>query len=250
MGNDKVILVGDHKRFMVNSIVKGIKEHQIEVDALFPTVNLLSEADPEVKLYIIFLGDDMNADALNYLSDKMNKEGLIMYAIGSQEELNSVYNYIPEAAFKKTYLRPLNIQELVQDLQAGFYDAETAASKKRILVVDDDGVMLRTIKSWLEMDYNVSMASSGVDAITFLAKNRVDLVLLDYEMPITDGPTVLGMIRAQNDLQDLPVMFLTSKDDKESVVKVLELRPAKYLLKNSPPEELIASIDDFFMGRG
>ena len=45
-------------------------------------------------------------------------------------------------------------------------------------------------------------------------------------------------------------MFLTSKDDKESVVKVLELRPAKYLLKNSPPEELIASIDDFFMGRG
>jgi DNA-binding response OmpR family regulator len=93
------------------------------------------------------------------------------------------------------------------------------------------------------------MANSGVDAITFLAKNKVDLVLLDYEMPITDGPTVLGMIRAQKELQDLPVMFLTSKDDKDSVVKVLELHPEKYLLKNSDPGELVASIDEFFMGR-
>jgi CheY-like chemotaxis protein len=234
---------------MVNSIVKGIREHNIEVDTFQPLSSEIANADPEVKLYILFLGDDMTADALNYLHNQMNQNGLIMYAIGSNEELNSLYNFIPEPAFKKTYQRPLNIQDLVNDLQAGFYDAETAESKKKILVVDDDGVMLRTIKSWLEFDYNVSMASSGVDAITFLAKNRVDLVLLDYEMPITDGPTVLGMIRAQKELADLPVMFLTSKDDKESVVKVLELHPEKYLLKNSPPDELIASIEEFFIGR-
>jgi CheY-like chemotaxis protein len=249
MNKDKVVLIGDTKRFMVNSLVKGIRENDIEVTAIPPSVAEIRNVDPDIKLYIIFMGDDMSSDAINYLYNQMNQNGYIIYAIGSNEELNSLYNFIPEAAFKKTYLRPLNIQDLVVDLQAGFYDVETQASKKKILVVDDDGVMLRTIKGWLEFEYSVYMANSGVDAITFLAKNKVDLVLLDYEMPITDGPTVLSMIRAQKELQDLPVMFLTAKDDKESVVKVLELHPEKYLLKNSDPGELVASIDEFFMGR-
>ena len=65
-------------------------------------------------------------------------------------------------------------------------------------------------------------------------------------MPQMDGPQVLVEIRKDDTLKDLPVMFLTSKSDKESVVSVAALRPAKYLLKTMPKAKLINSIDVFF----
>ena len=91
------------------------------------------------------------------------------------------------------------------------------------------------------------MASSGKIALSFLAQNPVDLVLLDYEMPVMSGPDVLKDIRNTQSIKDLPVIFLTAKDDKESVMKVVALKPEKYLLKSMPKEKLIAAIDDFFI---
>ena len=80
-------------------------------------------------------------------------------------------------------------------------------------------------------------------AITVLYE---DLVLLDYEMPIVDGKQVLGMIRAEKEFSDMPVIFLTSKDDKESVMQVMSLKPDGYLLKTLEPAKIIQAVDDFF----
>ena len=118
--------------------------------------------------------------------------------------------------------------------------------KKKILLVDDDGTMLRTLKSWLETHYQVFMVNSGMAAITFLAKNEIDLILLDYEMPITTGPQVLEMLRSEENTAKIPVMFLTNKGDKESVMNVLGLKPEKYLLKTMSKSALLGQIDEFF----
>lgn len=83
-------------------------------------------------------------------------------------------------------------------------------------------------------------------AIKYLSTNRPDLVLLDYEMPIVDGRQVLGMIRSESEFSDIPVIFLTSKGDKESVMQVMDLKPDGYLLKTMPPEQIKQSIDTFF----
>ena len=83
-------------------------------------------------------------------------------------------------------------------------------------------------------------------AITFLAKNEIDLILLDYEMPITTGPQVLEMLRSEENTAKIPVMFLTNKGDKESVMNVLGLKPEKYLLKTMSKSELLGQIDEFF----
>ena len=118
--------------------------------------------------------------------------------------------------------------------------------KKKILVVDDSGIMLRNIKRWLEDKYQVILANSGAMAIKYLATNRPDLVLLDYEMPVIDGSQVLEMIRTETDFCDIPVIFLTGKNDKESIMKVLELKPEGYLLKSMEPQKIIDEIDNFF----
>ena len=85
-----------------------------------------------------------------------------------------------------------------------------------------------------------------MNAITFLATNKVDLIFLDYEMPVISGAKVLEMIRSEVSTQDIPVMFLTAKNDRESVMQVLSLKPEKYLLKTMAPEEWMQNIDEFF----
>lgn len=118
--------------------------------------------------------------------------------------------------------------------------------KRNILVVDDDSTMLRTLRLWLSDKYKVYMANSGASAIALLEKNKVDLILLDYEMPEADGPQVLRMLRENPATRETPVMFLTARTDKESILSVMELKPEKYLLKTMPPDDLMNNIDEFF----
>ena len=118
--------------------------------------------------------------------------------------------------------------------------------KKKILVVDDSATMLRTIKLWLDKKYSVSLANSGTMAIKHLSLSRPDLILLDYEMPICDGKQVFQMIRSELEFADLPIMFLTGKNDKQSIMSVLALKPAGYLLKTMGSDQIVAAIDEFF----
>ena len=80
----------------------------------------------------------------------------------------------------------------------------------------------------------------------YLAENKPDLILLDYEMPVTSGPQVLEMIRNEKNVEMVPVIFLTGKGDRESVMKVLELKPDGYLLKSTEKAALLKFIADFF----
>ena len=101
----------------------------------------------------------------------------------------------------------------------------------------------------LEEHYDLTEAASSVSAIKKIAKDRPNLVLLDYEMPVCDGRQALEMIRSDEDIADIPVMFLTGRGDKESVKKVMALKPEGYLLKTMPDEAIKKSIDDFFVKR-
>ena len=128
-------------------------------------------------------------------------------------------------------------------------NAEPAKEKLKILVVDDSEFMRTRMVQLLEEHYDLTEAASSVSAIKKIAKDRPNLVLLDYEMPVCDGRQALEMIRSDEDIADIPVMFLTGRGDKESVKKVMALKPEGYLLKTMPDEAIKKSIDDFFVKR-
>ena len=128
-------------------------------------------------------------------------------------------------------------------------NAEQEKEKLKILVVDDSEFMRTRMVKLLEGHYDLTEAASSVSAIKMIAKNRPNLVLLDYEMPVCDGRQALEMIRSDEDIADIPVMFLTGRGDKESVKKVMALKPEGYLLKTMPDEAIKKSIDDFFAKR-
>ena len=114
--------------------------------------------------------------------------------------------------------------------------------KKRILIVDDSAVTLRSVKALLDKEYTVAVATSGERAIKEMKKNPPDLVLLDYEMPVCDGKETFAMIRQDEEIKDIPVVFLTAVADKMHIASVLQLNPAGYLLKPPNTEVLKETI--------
>ena len=116
--------------------------------------------------------------------------------------------------------------------------------RKHILVVDDDPLMLKLIKGYLEADYDVAVAKNGKLAYRFLnnINNTTDLVLLDYEMPGEKGPEVLEKIRDNSRLGALPVLFLTGVKEKSKVAAGLAYKPQGYLLKPIDRDTLLTKV--------
>ena len=146
----------------------------------------------------------------------------------------------------QVYTRPVDLSELIKRLQKEGEAVDKLKEFKSILIVDDDATALRSMKSLLSTHYKILVANSGMNAITILAKNKVDLILLDFEMPIVNGPKVLEMIRSDPNTANIPVMFLTAKGDKRSIMEVLRFKPEKYLLKTMLPKDILDSIDEYF----
>ena len=119
-------------------------------------------------------------------------------------------------------------------------------TRKRILVIDDDPLVLKTIREFLNDKYDVVVARSGAVAYRYLESNPIDLVLLDYEMPVANGPQVLSMLKSDEQTDQIPVMFLTGHGERESVMSVLGLKPADYLLKTIDKKGLLKKLEAFF----
>ena len=243
----RILLIGGGKSFMVTSIAKELTSEGFEVIQSSYNVTEIEHIENKPNVYLIYVDDvDDMMEFFVYIRDKFVENDLSISIIGSHDEIEKIYNATTKDKIAAAFERPVNVKELAREMLKVVEKEAVRLQKKRILVVDDDGTMLRTIKSWLSEKYQVFMVNSGMSAITFLAKNQVDLILLDYEMPVTTGPKVLEMLRSEPETSEIPVMFLTVKSDKESVMQVLSLKPEKYLLKTMPPAELVANIDEFF----
>lgn len=110
----------------------------------------------------------------------------------------------------------------------------------RILVVDDEPVLLKGLKFSLEQEgYTVETASDGKVALDILEKEKFDLVVLDIMLPEIDGNEVCKRIRTKS---MIPIIMLTAKGDDESKIKGLESGADDYLSKPFNILELKARI--------
>ena len=112
-----------------------------------------------------------------------------------------------------------------------------------VLVIDDNVILLRTVKDMLNSIYNVSIAISGEQAFESIALKKPDVILLDYEMPELNGEDVIKMLRDNNETKDIPVLFLTSSASREVVTKLIMLSPDGYMLKPPNKQTMIDHIE-------
>lgn len=246
-GTHKILLVSETQGYLLTSLKNKLEAANYEVIVSRVEIDSLCRALKEAEAVFLFAEEELEElqQGLVYLKDTVVENEIPLFVTGGVQELDEVHKSIPANMIKREFQRPLNVNEVCAEID-GYMKTEAKHNKKIVLVVDDSGAVLRNVKGWLEDKYQVVLANSGTMAIKYLSTNRPDLVLLDYEMPILDGRQVLQMIRSEMEFADIPVIFLTSKGDRESVMQVMALKPDGYLLKTLPPEEIRQSVDNFF----
>lgn len=210
-----------------------------------------------VELAVIFLSRLSSEEEIEVNKFLMNSEEIPVVLAGERTELSKYFNKT-KANVMRYIATPVLLSECVNQIQKcvnkieGIDDEEISsqevveAAPKKILIIDDDIVMLRTISNWLTDLFTVSVAKSGAAGLQYLAKETPDLILLDYEMPVCDGLQTLQMIRSEENLKEIPVFFLTAVDDIGQVKKALELKPQGYILKSKGADYLISKIENYF----
>jgi CheY-like chemotaxis protein len=116
-------------------------------------------------------------------------------------------------------------------------------TKSRILCVDDDKVTLHAIeRSLLGSGYSVLTAESGARALQTLQGARPDLILLDAMMPGMDGYEVCSRLRQNEEFNSIPVIFVTSLEQKEDKTKAFALGAVDYLNKPIQKDVLLSKV--------
>ncbi len=246
----KLFIAGEKESFVVRVLLKKLNDEGI--DAYFlkegvDTINTaLSENEGAVLALFLESGASIPRDILMFIIDKFTDEGRQMILIGDAVDNRGIVDKTPGEIIYKVFDRPLNNDEFVKNVSDLFGRIESGEFKKSILIVDDDPTYMGLVRDWLKGEYKISMVNSGMQALKWLGKNKVDLILLDHEMPVTSGPQVLEMLRSEEDTKNIPVIFLTGKSDKKSVMEVVALKPEGYLLKTIERMELLTNIKNFF----
>lgn len=207
----------------------------------------MNKINVDISGCIIYLDEEyLSDDKLQiFIRDKVAEEGFPIFLVGDPTEIEEAKKVLPEKLVSKVFLRPINVKDVVSEIDR-FYESHNTSNRKMILAVDDSGVMLKSIKNWLGDKYDMTLADSALAAIKSITVNRPDLIILDYEMPIIDGKKTIAMIRAEKDFAEIPVIFLTGRQDRESIEEVMEYKPDGYLLKSMKPYAVRKYVDDFF----
>ncbi len=116
-------------------------------------------------------------------------------------------------------------------------------TKKHILIVDDVTTNLKVAGDVLKDKYQLSMAKSGAQALEFLKKAKPDLILLDVRMPGMDGYETLEHIKSNVETSNIPVVFLTVDDKRESEIKGLKMGAMDFILKPFEPDIMLSRIE-------
>ena len=248
MADQRVMMIGEKQTFLVRVLVNKLNEARVGCEFVPWTINDLNKNWEGTSLVVMYMDDGVrpNEEALHFLIDKMAEDEKLMVMVGEKSDITIVSAHIPNHLIYKSFARPINNDEFVQTVSDLVLKVAAGEFKKSILVVDDDPNYLGLVREWLRGSYKVSMANSGLQAIKWLGKNKVDLILLDHEMPVTNGPKVLEMLRSDPETQSIPVIFLTGKSDKQSVMEVVALKPEGYFLKTIEKDELLKNLEDFF----
>ncbi|WP_420641329.1 response regulator transcription factor [Candidatus Leptofilum sp.] len=116
---------------------------------------------------------------------------------------------------------------------------EVDKKSKRIFIVEDDNDLAEMLRAYFRVQgYSVEVAARGQDAVTGISKEVPDVVVLDIRLPDIDGYEVCRQLRKARKTQNVPVIFLTEKREREDKLAGLELGAVDYITKPFDIQEL------------
>ena len=246
--SETVMLIRKEDGFIINTVRHALEKSSYKVlETGFDPDEIKNAKDSAGVMLLYVTGDvESDAEALVYIRDLCLEGNRQLIVIGNSNEFEALNKFISPEIIAHNIERPINMEKLCENVAEMFEERTMQAMKKCVLIVDDDAVYLRAVRNCLKDEYRVGMATSGMQAITWLAQNSADMILLDYEMPVMSGPKVLDMLRSEERTKNIPVIFLTGKSDKLSILRAISLKPDGYILKSEGLGEVIRTLKDFF----
>lgn len=112
-----------------------------------------------------------------------------------------------------------------------------------ILVVDDNKENLKVVSNFLKKEnYKIALALNGISALKVLDENKIDLILMDIMMPGMDGLEVCRLIKQSEKLKEIPIIFLTAKNQTEDLVEGFRAGAVDFITKPFNSEELLMRV--------
>ena len=238
--------------FQYSVIVKGIERKLGDMGHKVTTItdhleDRVRDMAAHTDLFLFYLPSDILSDkakkrTLHMICETVEDQEGNLILLGDQKDYDDLSRELSVIRGHLWLDRPIDMK-LLEETVTRVLSKGKAGKKRRILIVDDDPSFAKMVREWIKEYYTVDIVTAGMQAISFLLKvpenDSVDMILLDYEMPVVDGPQVLQMLRQEPATADIPVIFLTGIGTKEAVSRVMALKPDGYILKSTSREQLL-----------
>lgn len=243
---DEMILIGDNKELLRSLYDALKKKYQVQMCSPQPaTLNgVAALIRPQIIVMCTSLNPELDRGVVEWLERKQMGVPTLILASSDQ------WDEIKELCVSDRYrfmIRPVTVNDVVDqcDIMLGINPREDREPlrKKRVMIVDDSPLVLRNTKAMLDEWYEVFVVPDGDKALGLIARRQPDIVLLDYEMPGMNGRQIHEAMKAEEDLRDIPVIFLTNISDRQQVLEVLKSNPAGYILKPADKYQLFEMIE-------
>ncbi len=249
MDDKHILVIAEKETFLVKVLIRKIQDAGIGAEFATFDIDQINAHWNSCDIVTCYFDTDeeIPSNVMMFIMDKVRDDDDKQFlVIGDKGDIQHFKSKFPEKKIYNCFERPLDNELFIKSIKELGNKISQGELRKSILVVDDDPTYLGVVREWLKENYKVAVATSGLQAIKWLGKNKADLILLDHEMPVTSGPQVLEMLRSDSETASIPVIFLTGKGDKDSVMAVVALKPQGYLLKNIDKAELLEKITEFF----
>ena len=207
----KITIISQGAAFMTNALVKNLQQAGFAASVIEPKIDTLNQCRKESDVYLIYAGDFISeiTDFFVYLKDICSEDEKMICIIGYPPEIDDIKHIVSDNLVAHAFERPFDMKDLISDMEKLCAADDERKKGKHILLIDDDLTYLKTVQGWLSGRYRVTIARSGMQAITYIATHVPDLILLD------GGKGHVAAVREVFDEMKINVpLFGLVKDDK------------------------------------
>lgn len=140
-------------------------------------------------------------------------------------------------------IKPISKETLLDKVSQVFSAKHEKHNKKTVLLIDDDMSYLKQLYSLLHNDYNVVMINSAKLVVNYIMKNIPDVIVMDYQMPLYNGASLMNMIQKTTGGKNIPVIILSGVLDMDALQECYPYSPESYLVKPVSKDILVKNIE-------
>lgn len=252
-GVKRKIIYVDDMNFNQLTLKKAIGQYY----EIYPAANavkmyeILEEVTPDVILLDVNLPEVNGYDVIKGLKADERYAGIMVIFLTYNSDRASVVKGLGLGAADYV-VKPLDATKIIESIESQFFTKKDKDTQKdendgnpRILVVDDVSSMLRTVHNALHDKYKLFLLSKPEEVVDFLLNNKIDLILLDYLMPVFDGFELIPKIKALPSCEFTPIIMVTTEGTFANVNEAVVLGAVDFIVKPFDPEELDMKIKKY-----